>query len=280
MTALPPTKHLDLELDDGAGWLTVWFNDPARRNPLSAARAADLIRLAAHLQDRGDIRGVVFRGRGGVFSAGGDLKAFQQVFQGGADREAVLAASLEGGRMFRAIAGLPQFTVMLIEGAAMAGGLGLAACGDLVIAEAGARFSLSETRIGLTPAQIAPYLVARLGMVAARRLMLTGTVMTADRARELGLVDEIATGQAGIGAALARAREDLRPAAPGAVAAIKAQLARMPLQDDAARMQTAAESFAGRMLSDEGREGIAAFFEKRAASWAVSGDGGDIDAAG
>jgi len=267
---LPAFDTLDLELADR--WLTVWFNDPARRNPLTAARTAELLALAGHLADRRDIRGVVFRGRGGVFSAGGDLKAFQAAFQGQADREAVRCASLEGGAMFNALARLPQFTVMVIEGAAMAGGLGLAATGDLVIAEAGARFSLSETRIGLTPAQIAPHLVARLGMVVARRLMLTGTMMDAPRAQALGLVDELVEGEAGIAAALVRARADLAAAAPGAVAAIKAQLALLPGQTPEERATFAADSFADRMLSAEGREGIAAFFEKRKPGWAQGED--------
>ncbi|MGD9865686.1 MAG: enoyl-CoA hydratase-related protein, partial [Pseudodonghicola sp.] len=148
------------------------------------------------------------------------------------------------------------------------GGLGLACTGDLVIAEAGARFALSETRIGLTPAQIAPYLVARLGMVTARRLMMTGATLDTDRARALGLVDEVAHGADGVLEALQLVHAELRPAAPGAVAAIKAQLAVLPQQSPEERRQTAAESFAGRMLSDEARDGIASFFENRKPVWA------------
>lgn len=267
MQQLPRCETLDLELT--RGWLTIWFNDPARRNPLTAARVTEISTLCAALNRRSDIRGVVFRGSGGIFCAGGDLKAFQTAFQGSADRTAVYDASLEAGEMFAALASLPQFTVMVVEGAAMAGGLGLACTGDLVIAEAGARFALSETRIGLTPAQIAPYLVARLGMVTARRLMMTGAVFDTARARALGLVDEVVEGPDGVLEALKLLHEELRPAAPGAVAAIKAQLIVLPGQSPEARARTAADSFADRMLSDEGREGIASFFEKRKPSWAM-----------
>ena len=263
---LPRTETLDLEL--AQGWLTIWFNDPERRNPLTAARVAEITALCAHLQGRRDIRGVVFRGRGGIFCAGGDLKAFQDVFQSGADRDAVQIASREAGVMFDAVARLPQFTVMAVEGAAMAGGLGLACAGDQVVAADGARFALSEVRIGLTPAQIAPHLVARLGMTCARRLMLTGAMMDASRAWALGLVDDLVEGPEGIADALDRARIDLAGAAPGAVAAIKAQLAGLPTQTAEQRIAAAAESFADRMLSDEARDGIASFFEKRKPAWA------------
>lgn len=261
---LPNSPHLELE-QDGA-WLTVWFNEPDKRNPLTGERVTALLALCAALQ-ASDIRGVTFRGQGEIFCAGGDLKAFKSVFQGGASERDIIDMSLQAADLFDAVAALPQFTVMAVEGAAMAGGFGLACVGDMVIATERAKFSLSETRIGLTPAQIAPFVVTRLGLPTARRLMLTGAAFDSAQAQDMGMVDQIVQA-GGLDTALARVRSNVLAAAPAALAAIKHQLAQMPFQTRDQQRQMAAESFAARMLSDEAREGISAFFDKRKPKWA------------
>ncbi|SDC41725.1 enoyl-CoA hydratase/isomerase family protein [Ruegeria marina] len=260
---LPVSDHYELE--PAGSWLTVWFNAPQARNPLTPGRVRDLLVLCAALRDS-DLRGVVFRGRGGVFCAGGDLKAFEGVLRGASSRADVLALSLQAASLFDAVAGLPQLTVMAVEGAAMAGGLGLACCGDMVLAEETARFALSEVRLGLTPAQIAPFVVARLGLRTARRLMLSGESVSGEAAREIGLVDRLAP-VGGMDAALAELRRSMAPAAPQAVAAIKRQLLELPFQSREEQRQAAAGSFATALLSDEAREGLSAFLEKRKSRW-------------
>ncbi|WP_164659616.1 enoyl-CoA hydratase/isomerase family protein [Tropicibacter sp. Alg240-R139] len=259
---LPTSQHLELE-QDGA-WLTVWFNEPEKRNPLTNDRVEALIALCGALQTA-TIRGVTFRGRGGIFCAGGDLKSFKTVFQGGASKDDVVALSLRAADLFDAVAALPQFTVMAVEGAVMAGGFGLACIGDMVIAAEGTKFSLSETRIGLTPAQIAPFVVARLGMPAARRMMLTGAMMGTEAAQDVGLVDQVTDD---MDAALVAQQKKVMAAAPHALAAIKQQLLAVPFQTREEQRQMAANTFADRMLSDEAREGISAFFDKRKPIWA------------
>lgn len=259
---LPVSDHLELE-QDGA-WLTVWFNEPDKRNPLTGERVEALIDLCAALQTA-SIRGVTFRGRGGIFCAGGDLKSFKTVFQGGASKDDIVALSLRAADLFDAVAELPQFTVMAVEGAVMAGGFGLACIGDAVIASQGTKFSLSETRIGLTPAQIAPFVVARLGMPAARRLMLAGAMLGTDAALQVGLVDQVTED---MDAALADQQAKVLAAAPQALATIKHQLAALPFQNRVEQRQMAADTFADAMLSDEAREGISAFFDKRKPNWA------------
>lgn len=259
---LPISDHLELELD--GAWLTVWFNEPEKRNPLTSERVEALIDLCAALQTA-PIRGVILRGRGGVFCAGGDLKSFKAVFQGGGSKDDIVALSLRAADLFDAVAALPQFTIMAVEGAVMAGGFGLACIGDAVIATEGTKFSLSETRIGLTPAQIAPFVVARLGMPAARRLMLAGAMLDTDAARQMGLVDQVVTDMT---AALAEQQTKVLAAAPQALATIKQQLAALPFQTRTEQRQMAAETFANAMLSDEAREGISAFFDKRKPNWA------------
>lgn len=262
MSGLPASPALDLDLG-GDGWLTVWFNEPERRNVLTRARVDALVALAAALKGRRDVRGVTFRGRGGVFCAGGDIAGFRAAVEG--TREDALALSLAGAAAFDAAAGLEQPTIMLVEGGAWAGGLGLACCGDLVIAHEAARFALTETRIGVVPAQIAPFLLRRLGPREARRLMLSAATLSAAEAKAAGIADEVA---ADVEAAHDRAKSAFLASGPGALAATKALLAALPGPDRAAERAAAAAAFADALRSEEGREGVASFLEKRKPRWA------------
>lgn len=263
---LPNSDHLELEQTGHA--LTVWFNEPENRNPLTGGRVEALIALCEALRDS-DVRLVTFRGRGGVFCAGGDLKAFKSAFAGSASHDDIVRLSLQAADLFDAVAGLPQFTVMAVEGAAMAGGFGLTCCGDYVVADENARFALSEARIGLTPAQIAPFVLHRLGHRWGKRLMLTGEALGTATACEIGLVDQIVP-VGDMDATLSELRTRMAKVAPGAIAAIKRQVAGLAQQARAQQRQAAAESFATAMLSNEAREGISAFFEKRNPIWAES----------
>lgn len=267
MAELPETSAIDLDLDDE--WLTVWFNEPEKRNPLSEARSRDLLDVCEVLADRRDIRGVTFRGSGGVFCAGGDLKAFSSVFQGTGDREATLAMSREGGLLFDAINELPQVTVMAVEGAAVAGGLGLACAGDVVVVERATKFSLTETMIGLSPAQIAPFIIARLGLRLARRLMLTGASFDGTGAGEYGLADEVVDGADGIDEAILAVRKQVMRCAPGAVADTKKLIHGAVGRPRSEQIELAANVFADRIHSDEAHEGVSSFIEKRKPRWAA-----------
>lgn len=264
MTDLPRSDTLELELD--AGWLTVWFNEPERRNPLSAERGAALVALADAVHDRRDIRGVTIRGRGGVFCAGGDLRAFRMEYLDPANRDALVQLSRDGAEVFDAIDRLPQFTLVVIEGAAMAGGLGLACCGDMVLADRDARFGLSELRIGLVPAQITPFVQRRIGLAPARKLILSTEVLDANTAHAAGLVDEVCDD---LGGRITEVQTLVHKAAPGALAVAKSLCADLPDLDRAAQIDRAAQDFATCLQSDEGREGLMAFATKRKPEWAT-----------
>ncbi len=266
MRDIPETGSLDVELDNG--WLNVWFNQPEIRNPLTNERVHDLFAVCKSIRDRRDIRGVTFRGRGGIFCAGGDLKSFKTAFQGGGSHDDVVKLSLGAAALFDEINTLPQVTVMAVEGAAMAGGFGLTCVGDVVIADAHARFSLTETMIGLTPAQISPFVLKRLGERQGRRLMLLASSLQGDDAVNVGLVDICVSGASAIDAQIATIQKQVRRCAPGAVAETKKLILSIPELNREEQARMAAESFAERMLSDEGREGIASFFEKRKPHWA------------
>jgi len=267
MTALPDTKSILLELDQG--WLTIWFNTPENRNALSDQLAGELRATLEAVRDDRSMRGVTLRGKGGIFCAGGDLKAFMAGLQGGASHEDVSEMNKSGGELFHLINTMPQIIVALVEGAAIAGGLGMVYCADVVAVTKDAKFSLTETQLGIAPAQIAPYVVQRLGLMAARRLMLTGARFTGAEAKELGLADYLAEDAAGLDEIDADIRQSVMRCAPGANAVAKDLVRAAPHLSHAEMMDRAADAFATCLLSEEGREGVSAFVEKRKPEWAT-----------
>lgn len=263
---IPQSDILDTELDDG--WLTLTMRDPARRNALSEGMVDALsTTLGAVATDR-NVRGITLKGSGGIFCSGGDLKGMGARIMAG-DREAIVAMSERAGQLFTQINEQPQFVMAAIDGPAMAGGLGLACCADLVAVTATARFALTETRLGIPPAQITPFVVARIGVPAARRLILTGSSFDGHEAGNIGLADHVAADPVSLERFESDVRQAVLQAAPEALAASKRIILESGQGAPAALMRGAAEAFADCLLSDEGREGIASFVEKRKPRWAI-----------
>jgi len=268
MTDLPETKTLDLELDQG--WLTIWLNQPEKRNAFTDDLRDELVTVLRRVRDDRSVRGITLRGRGSVFCAGGDLKAFKTQFQGVGTHTDVVAMSKQGAEIFDLVNSAPQVVIVLIEGAAMAGGFGMACCADVVICEASARFAMTETMLGLSPAQISPFVIQKLGYATARRLMLTGARFDGVGAKEYGLADFTGADVGELEAIEASIREQVLKCAPGAIAETKSLILKLPSLSRSQIIDAAAENFARRMMSDEAREGIAAFFDKTKPSWTVS----------
>lgn len=266
MSTLPSTTEIETQTD--GGWLTIWLNRPEARNALSADMIEELLAVLGEVRDDRGVRGITLRGRGGVFCAGGDVKGFKAVFQGGQGAAEVAAASRRGGELFARLNSMPQAVLMLVEGAAVAGGLGMLCAGDVVVATRDARFSLTETRLGIPPAQIAPFVVQRIGLAAARRIMLTAARFDGNDARALGIVDFLAADAAELETLEAVIRADVLHCAPGAIAATKELALAATRLDAEAMRELAGERFAECMLGEEGREGVAAFLEKRKPRWA------------
>lgn len=268
MAILPETTTLLLERD--GAWLTIWFNRPEARNALSQELTAELCAVLRAVRDDRAIRGITLRGKGGTFCAGGDLKGFKANYQGGVQSVAEVAASSRaGGEMFDLINEMPQVTLMLVEGAAMAGGLGMVCTGDVVAVTADAKFAMTETTLGIPPAQIAPFVAQRLGLRIARRLMLTAARFDGTDAGRLGLADHVVADAAGLEAVEAGLRAQVMRCAPGANAVTKEILLATRHLDREAMLDFAASGFARCMLGEEGREGVAAFLEKRRPSWSA-----------
>jgi isohexenylglutaconyl-CoA hydratase len=267
MINLPKTENILLEQD--AGWLTIWFNRPDNRNALSKELTTELKEVLNAVHDKKNIRGITLRGKGGVFCAGGDLKGFKNNYQGGSQTvEDIAAASRQGGQMFDLINELPQVVLILVEGAAIAGGLGMVCCADAVAVTKDARFAMTETAIGIPPAQIAPFVAQRLGLRIARRLMVTASRFDGEEAHRLGLADYVVDDPAGLDQIEADMKKQVRRCAPGANAVTKAIVLATRHLNREQQLDFAAKGFAECMLSDEGREGVASFIEKRKPIWA------------
>ena len=256
-----------LQLEHSAGWLTIWLHRPEVRNALSAQMVEDLMVTLERAAQDATLRGVTIRGHGGVFCAGGDIKDFKSSMQGRQDSAAVHASSLRAGELFERIHTLPQVVLMLVEGPAMAGGMGMVCAGDVVAVSADASFALTEVTLGIPPAQIAPYVVNRLGLRTARRLMLTAARFGAEEALRIGLADHLAADANGLDAFEVDVKRAVNRCAPGANAVTKDILLTTQRLHGEAMRGYAADGFARCMLGEEGREGVAAFLEKRKPAW-------------
>ena len=176
-----------------------------------------------------------------------------------------LKMSEEVGEVFKMISKVPQFTVSVVEGAAMAGAFGIVCATDLLVTMADAKYALTETRIGLTPAQIAPYVLNRLGFAKARKMMLLGSLIDGTDAYEIGLADYLVDKEEEIVDVLSDIKKQVQKCAPNALALTKEIISENNFVDP----KRAAEFFSSCIVNDEGREGFNSFFEKREPYWAM-----------
>jgi isohexenylglutaconyl-CoA hydratase len=269
-SALPPCNTLLLQ--QRGLRLDIILHRPDAKNALNAEMVQELLRVVEYLENVRDIGAVVLRGAGGTFCAGGDIKGFMEQFKSPppapGQKDAVAVQNRRFGTFLSRFDSLPQTIVVVVEGAAFGGGLGLAAIGDVAIAAADARFAMSETGLGIVPAQIAPFVAARVGVPQARRLALTGVRFDGREAGRIGLVHHVCEDAATLDATLAKVLADIGRCAPGANAATKRLLLAsrtMPLEP---LLDQAADAFAAALRGGEGREGVTAFLEKRKPTWA------------
>jgi isohexenylglutaconyl-CoA hydratase len=256
--------------------LQITLNKPESRNAMSLAMVDELQQaLAQAEQSAGQpdaVRVVLLRGAGGHFCSGADLKdmaaARMRAMQGGDDgTDPIAEVNARFGRMCAAYANSPLAIVAVLEGTVMGGGFGLACVADVAIASETASFRLPETALGVVPAQIAPFLVERLGYSQAKRLAVTGGRLDAAAALALGLVHQrVETGQ--LQGAIDAVLADILACAPGALAATKALMAKARLQAPASMVDEAATIFSRAAQGPEGMEGMGAFIQKRKPNWA------------
>ena len=235
----------------------------------NAFDAALIARLTAALEDAATdpaVRVVVLEGAGTSFSAGADLNWMRGMAAAGEaeNREDALALA----RLMRTLDELPKPTIARVHGAAFGGGVGLVACCDVAIGVPGAKFGLTESRLGLLPAVISPYVVAAIGPRQARRWFATAEMFDAAQALRMGLLHEVVEADA-LDAAVDRQLALLLRAGPAASAAAKRLVREVALQPDRDRLdQSNAALIAALRVSAEGQEGLGAFLDKRTPAWA------------
>ena len=245
----------------------VTLNRPDVRNAFNETMIADLTAWAASINADDDVRVAVIAGAGKVFSAGADITWMANALHYTHDENVQDANA--AARMFAALDTLPIPLVGRVHGAALGGGAGLSAVCDVVVADESAVFGFSEVKLGILPAVISPYALAKIGRSAARELFLTGMRFNAVRAKEIGLAHAVVPLDQ-LDAKVEMYVDEFLGAAPDAISTAKALIPRVWTRGAFDAAGLTAEAIAAQRISKEGQEGLRAFLEKRKASWDAS----------
>jgi methylglutaconyl-CoA hydratase len=257
-----------IELEHRSNSAFIWLNRPDVRNAFDERTVAELTDAVQTSATDTSVRAVVLAARGKAFCAGADLGWMQRM--AGYSREENIADAQALARMLHAVYMCPKPTVARVQGDCYAGGIGLAAACDIAIAVRAAMFSLSETRLGLIPATVGPYVLRAMGVRAASRYMLTAERFDALEAHRIGLVHAI-TSSDDLDRDIEELLDRLSMASPNALQAAKRlirDLAHRSVDEELARHT--AELIAEARSSEDGREGVEAFLAKRQPRWACS----------
>lgn len=253
-----------LEIKDGVAHITL--NRPDVHNAFDEHVIMRLTAIFDDLAIREDVMAVVLRGKGKSFSAGADLNWMKRA--AGFSREQNKADAMALATMLNKLNSLPKVTIACVQGAAMGGGMGLVSCCDVVIAEKDAAFALSEVKLGLIPATIAPYVLRAMGERQARRYFQTGERFNGEKAHQIGFVHELADRPEDVAYVLHQILKSLSANAPEAMAAAKRLCLDLAGKEiDSAVLEDTATRIAQIRSTDEAKEGLSAFLEKRKAGW-------------
>jgi methylglutaconyl-CoA hydratase len=241
------------------------LNRPDVRNAFDDTTIREMTWWAESVASDRDVRAVVMSGAGPVFCAGADVRWMARVVD--YSQEENLEDAGNAARLFLALDRLPMPVIGRVHGAALGGGAGLCAVCDIVVAADDVVFGFTEVKLGIIPAMIAPFVLAKIGRSAARELFVTGVRFDAARAQQIGLVHTVVP-SAELDAAVAACIREVLTAGPEAVAAIKALIPEVARRGPADATSLTAEALARRRVSNEGQEGLRAFLERRPAAWA------------
>lgn len=249
---------------DARGIAHLWLARADKHNALSALMMAEITEAVAALGADPAVRVVVLAAEGASFCAGGDLRWMQ------AQMTATAAERAEGARLLAGMLGAldacPKPVIGRVQGNAFGGGIGMMSVCDVAVGVEGARFGLTETRLGLTPATISPYVVARMGAARARRVFMSARLFGAQEARDLGLLARVVPEEE-LDAAVEAETVPYLACAPGAVADAKALVRMLGPRLDAEIREATVSALVARWESPEAAEGITAFFDKRKPGW-------------
>lgn len=249
---------------DLRGVATLTLNRPEKHNAMSAQMIAELTQAAVQLGETNDVRVVVLTGAGKSFCAGGDLGWMQA--QMAADPETRFVEARKLAEMLNALNTLPKPLIGALQGNAFGGGVGMAAVCDVAIGVDSLKMGLTETRLGLIPATIGPYVIARMGEARARRVFMSARLFDATEAVDLGLLARAVPADE-LDAAIEAEVQPYLSCAPGAVASAKALVRDLGPRIDDTVIDHTIRALVDRWETDEAQEGISAFFDKRKPSW-------------
>src|SRR5215510_13064282 len=246
--------------------LRLTLNRPEIRNAFDEVLVQALAAAALQASEDPAIRAIVLAGSGKAFCAGADIGWMAKAIA--YSRQENLSDAEDLARLLERLDTLPVPVIGRIQGSALGGGVGLAAICDIAIAAEDAVFALTEVKLGILPAVVAPYVLRKIGMSAARELFLTGARFDAARAREIGLIHEVVPADA-LDAAVAKRVADVLTASPAGIARAKALIREIAgaHPDDVIGLTT--NAIATQRVSEEGQEGLRAFLEKRKPSWSA-----------
>ncbi|GAC1430817.1 MAG: enoyl-CoA hydratase-related protein [Thermoanaerobaculia bacterium] len=257
-------SYRTLLVEEADGAVTVTLNRPDVHNAFNDELIGEAIDFFSRVQSPGSsTRVVVLRGSGPTFCAGADLNWMSRMVS--YTRDENVRDSSQLAKMYSAIDECPLPVVGRITGAAIGGGVGLVAVCDIAVAAAGTKFGLSEVKLGILPAVISPYVIAKIGASHARALFLTGERFDAERALRIGLVHRVADD---VDAALAETIAQLKTSGPEAVRDCKKLIAHVSTHERIDAIPYTIDAIASRRVSEEGQQGMKAFLEKKKAPWA------------
>ena len=256
-------ESLRLDLDGDVARLRL--DRPELHNAFDAALIAGLTAALEQVSADPAVRAVVIEAEGASFSAGADLHWMRGM--AAASEAENRADALALARLMRTLDELPKPTIARVHGAAFGGGVGLVACCDIAIGATGAKFGLTESKLGLLPAVISPYVIAAIGARQARRWFATAEIFDAHEAHRIGLLHEVVEADA-LDGAVQRQLDFLRKAGPNAAAGAKMLVHRVAAGGDGPTLDAAnADLIAALRVSPEGQEGLSAFLDKRKPAW-------------
>ena len=249
---------------DARGVATLTLNLAEKHNALAPQMIADLAAAAEALAGDDAVRVVILTGAGKSFCAGGDLGWMREQFT--ATREGRMAETRKLARMLAALNELPKPLIGRINGQAYGGGMGMISICDVAIGVDSAKFGFTEARLGLLPATISPYVVARMGEGMARRVFMSARIFGAEEARDLGLLARVVAADE-LDAAVEAEVTPYLACAPGAVAASKRLTRMLGVRLDEEVMERTAAALADAWETEEAHEGVSAFFDRRKPTW-------------
>ncbi|MGK5082873.1 enoyl-CoA hydratase-related protein [Bdellovibrionota bacterium FG-1] len=267
MTQLP---YQTLQVSrDPRGVLTVALNRPEVRNAFNDVVIDELHDVFTRQATEKETRVVVLRGEGAAFCAGGDLNWMKKAIH--FDYSENLRDTRQLAKMFALLNEFPKPVIGAIHGAAIGGGVGLVSICDIAIASSETQLSLSEVRLGIVPACIGPFVIAKIGASHARGLFMSAERFSAEKAKSIGLVHEVVADPAALPAAVERVLVNVLQCGPGAMAVAKKLVLDLSWPERRAKngdcLEYVAKTLADLRVSEEGQEGVKAFLEKRKPSW-------------